>query len=160
MLIDSVLWSAAELLETKFCRTTDCQERRSFWNLYQGTIRIWNVYNRITGFVDVVRCREFQITRKHDVYNYLGFRSMDKVYKPSDSDRSTMLDRIETCSFYLWPPLWSRGQNSWLQIQRSGFDSQRYKIFWEVVCLERSPLSLVSKIEELLEKKKSGGSGL
>jgi hypothetical protein len=27
------------------------------------------------------------------------------------------------------PPLWSSGQSSWLQIQRSGFDSRRYQIF-------------------------------
>jgi hypothetical protein len=26
------------------------------------------------------------------------------------------------------PPLWSSGQSSWLQIQRSGFDSRRYRI--------------------------------
>jgi hypothetical protein len=51
-------------------------------------------------------------------------------------------------------PLWSSGQNSWLQIQRSGFDSRRYQSFWEVVGLERGPLSLVSTIEDLLEKKK------
>jgi hypothetical protein len=43
-----------------------------------------------------------------------------------------------------------------LQIQRPGFDSQRYQIFWEVVGLERGPLSLVSAIEELLERKSSG----
>jgi hypothetical protein len=49
--------------------------------------------------------------------------------------------------------------SSWLQIQRSGFDSRRYQIFWEVVSLERGPLSLVSTIEELLERK-SSGSGL
>jgi hypothetical protein len=47
----------------------------------------------------------------------------------------------------------------WLQIQRSGFDSRRYQIFWEVVGLERDPLSLVSTIEELLERI-SSGSGL
>jgi hypothetical protein len=57
------------------------------------------------------------------------------------------------------PPPWSSGQSSWLQIQRSEFDSRRYQIFWEVVCLERGPLSLVSTIEELLERKNSG-SGL
>jgi hypothetical protein len=57
-----------------------------------------------------------------------------------------------------WLPLWSCGQNSWLQIQTTGFDSQRYYIFW-VVGLERGPLSLVSKIEELLGWKISG-SGL
>jgi hypothetical protein len=57
------------------------------------------------------------------------------------------------------PPLWSSSKSSWLQIQMSGFDSRRFKIFWEVVVLERCPLSLVSTIEELLGKK-SSGSGL
>jgi hypothetical protein len=56
------------------------------------------------------------------------------------------------------PPLWSRGQSSWLQIQSSGFDSRRYLILWEVG-LERDPLSLVSTIEELNERT-SNGSGL
>jgi hypothetical protein len=37
------------------------------------------------------------------------------------------------------PSLWSRGQSSWLQIQRSGLDSRRQQIFWEVVGLERGP---------------------
>jgi hypothetical protein len=44
-------------------------------------------------------------------------------------------------------------------IQRPGFDSQRYQIFQEVVGLEWGPLSLVSTIEELLERK-SGDSSL
>jgi hypothetical protein len=57
------------------------------------------------------------------------------------------------------PPPWSSVQSSWLQIQRSGFDSRCYQIFCEVVGLERGPLSLVSAIEELLERKGSG-SGL
>jgi hypothetical protein len=57
------------------------------------------------------------------------------------------------------PHLWSSGQSSWLQIQRSGFDSQRYHIFWEVVGMERGTLSFVSTIEEPLERK-SSGSGL
>jgi hypothetical protein len=51
------------------------------------------------------------------------------------------------------PPLWSSCQSSWLQIQRSGVNSRRYLIFWEVVGLERGPLSLVSTIEELLGRK-------
>jgi hypothetical protein len=46
---------------------------------------------------------------------------------------------------------------SCLQIQRSGFDSRHYQIFWEVG-LERGPLSLVSTTEELLERKSSGFS--
>jgi hypothetical protein len=56
-------------------------------------------------------------------------------------------------------PLWPSGQSSWLQIQRPEFDSLRYHIFRGVVCLERGPLSPVSTIEELLERK-SSGSGL
>jgi hypothetical protein len=55
-----------------------------------------------------------------------------------------------------WPLLWSIGQSSWLQIQKSGFDSWRYQIFWEVVVLKRRPLSLVSTIGELLGRKSSG----
>jgi hypothetical protein len=54
---------------------------------------------------------------------------------------------------------WSSGQSSRLQIQRSGFDSRRYQIFWEVVGLERGPLRFVNTIEELLGRK-SSGSGL
>jgi hypothetical protein len=46
-----------------------------------------------------------------------------------------------------WPPLWSSGQSSW----GLGFDSRRYQIFWEVVGLERGPLSLMRIIEKLLE---------
>jgi hypothetical protein len=54
------------------------------------------------------------------------------------------------------PSLWYSGQGSWLQIQRSGFDSRLYQIFWEVVGLERCSLSLVSTTEELLAIKGSG----
>jgi hypothetical protein len=52
---------------------------------------------------------------------------------------------------YNWPPLWSSGQSPWLQIQRSGFDSERYQISWEVEGFERGLLSLVSAVEELTE---------
>jgi hypothetical protein len=64
----------------------------------------------------------------------------------------TQLNRVR-------PPLWSCDQSSWLQIQRSEFDSRRYQISWEVVGLERGPLSPVSTIEELLRRNNSG-SGL
>jgi hypothetical protein len=59
---------------------------------------------------------------------------------------------IDIAVAFIGPPLWSSGQSSRLQIQRSGFDSLRYQIFWEVVGL---PLSLVSTIEEPLERKRS-----
>jgi hypothetical protein len=48
------------------------------------------------------------------------------------------------------------GPSSWLQLRKPGFDSRRYQIFWEVMGLERGPLSLVSTIEELLGTKNSG----
>jgi hypothetical protein len=50
------------------------------------------------------------------------------------------------------PPLWSSGQSSRLQIQRYRV---QFPIFWEVVGLERSPLSVVSTIEELIVRKSS-----
>jgi hypothetical protein len=53
------------------------------------------------------------------------------------------------------PPLWSSCQSSWLQIQKLGFDSRHYQIFWEVVGLERGPFSLVSSTEEILAWKSS-----
>jgi hypothetical protein len=51
-------------------------------------------------------------------------------------------------------PLRPSGHSFYLQIQRPGLDSRRYQIFWEVVGLARGPLSLVSTVEGLLEKKK------
>jgi hypothetical protein len=54
--------------------------------------------------------------------------------------------------------LWSSGQSSWLQIQRSRFDYRHYQSFWEVVSLEWGPLSLVSTNGELLERKSSCSS--
>jgi hypothetical protein len=57
-----------------------------------------------------------------------------------------------------WLPLWSSGQSSWLQIQRSRFDSRHYQIFWEVVDLEWGQLSLVSTNEELLWRESSSSS--
>jgi hypothetical protein len=50
-----------------------------------------------------------------------------------------------------WPPLWSSGQSSWIQIRRPGFDSRHYQK--KVVGLERGALSLVSTTEELLDRK-------
>jgi hypothetical protein len=53
------------------------------------------------------------------------------------------------------PPLWSSGQSSWLQILWSRIRFPALQIFWEVVCVERGPLSLVRIIDELLEWKSS-----
>jgi hypothetical protein len=78
-----------------------------------------------------------------------GLSSMENVRRP------------RSCTYSLTrQPLWSSGKSSWLRTQSSGFDTRRYKIFWEVVGLERgTTLGLVSTTEELLEIK-SRGSGL
>jgi hypothetical protein len=71
------------------------------------------------------------------------------------------VQRFRSHEYLVGPPLWSSGQRSWLQNQRPGFDFRRYQIFWEVVGLERGPLSLVSTIEKLqVLESKSSGSGL
>jgi hypothetical protein len=44
-----------------------------------------------------------------------------------------------------WPPLWYSGQSSWQQIQRSGFNSQSYHIFWELEVLEDRVYGLLVK---------------
>jgi hypothetical protein len=51
------------------------------------------------------------------------------------------------------PPLWSGGQSSWLQIQRSEFDSRSYQIFWEVVILERVHSASWVQLRNCLEEK-------
>jgi hypothetical protein len=51
------------------------------------------------------------------------------------------------------PPLLSSSQSFWLQFIGLSSIPIRYQIFWEVVGLEWGPLSLVSTIEELLERK-------
>jgi hypothetical protein len=68
----------------------------------------------------------------------------------------TLIATIFMSHFVLRPPLWSNGQGSWQQIQRCRFDSRRCQIFYEIVGLEWDPLSLVSTIEKLLERKSSG----
>jgi hypothetical protein len=83
------------------------------------------------------------------------------TFNISSSCRAPSLMRGRVCNLQCNHSLIDRlrGQSSWLQIQRSGYCSRRYQIFSEVVGLERGPLSLVSTIEQLLERE-SSGSGL
>jgi hypothetical protein len=50
---------------------------------------------------------------------------------------------------YNWPPLWSSGQSSWLQIQRSRLRFQGTTRQKKIVGLERGPLSLVSTTDRM-----------
>jgi hypothetical protein len=63
---------------------------------------------------------------------------LDNVHRP-------VLKNKRDLFVFLWPPLWPSGQSSWLLIQRSRI--------WEVVGLERGPLSLLRITEELLGRK-------
>jgi hypothetical protein len=76
-----------------------------------------------------------------------------------DLKAKVWLEGLAQLKSLVGPRLWSSGQSSWQQTQRFRFNSRRYQIFWEVVGLERGPLSLVSTTEELLEKE-SSNSGL
>jgi hypothetical protein len=111
------------------------------------------------------------------ILKHLTFLMMDKFQKPNNSElKFIFLHNIMSRIFpsrrswlqngdvlcFLWgtnwidiyyveesrPPLWSSGQSSWLQMQRSGFVSRRYQIFWEAVGLERGPFSLVSTVKD------------
>jgi hypothetical protein len=78
------------------------------------------------------------------------FFNLNKKMEREPNFRASFNQRIK---LKFRPPLWFSGQSSWLQIQRSGFDSRRYQIFCEVV-----GLSLVSITEELLQRISSGSS--
>jgi hypothetical protein len=110
-------------------------------------------------YVDEIWCKFFK--RKVLLIDNPVYTEFEDQDNNSSHVCNYKLTQISSEAFkaHRWPPLWSSGQSSWLQIQRSGFDSRRYQIFREVVDLERGPLSLVSTTEELLGRK-SSGSGL
>jgi hypothetical protein len=116
--------------------------------LVSGTLRGVNIeITRMTGRYEWVRCvysTQQTLASSLRTYKYAHYQGTRNTHS---------IPRVWT-----WPCS-SSGQSSWLQIQRSRFDSRRYKIFWEVVGMERGPLSLVSTIEELLGRNNSG-SGL
>jgi hypothetical protein len=70
--------------------------------------------------------------------------------------RNTAAKDTNLVNFNVFTIMWSSGQSSWLQIQRSRV---RFQIFWKVVGLEWCPLSLVSTTEKL-PGRNSSSSGL
>jgi hypothetical protein len=107
-------------------------------------------------------------TRKHNVtdlfpkrcvFLYLKFRTMDKVQKSSNSERYTPSSESFRLYFKFFHLLTgqvpnSTEQNHVLEPNSRSAGEKNFPPF-----LERSPLSLVSTIEELLERA-SSGSGL
>jgi hypothetical protein len=48
------------------------------------------------------------------------------LYLPQRQISLYLYHLFSFCLLFFRPPLWSSGQSSWLQIQRSGVDSRRY----------------------------------
>jgi hypothetical protein len=123
---------------------------RLFFFVHQRIIsavkRVQSVSDRMSYIVLRGRWCHIVVLNVHAPIEVKIFETKDSRFPPNI---------LNKCKNYL-PPQWSSGQSSWLQIQRSGFSSWRYQIFWEAVGLERGPLST---IEELLGRK-SRGSGL
>jgi hypothetical protein len=49
------------------------------------------------------------------------------ISKPRKQTSVKQGSKFASCSESVWPPLWSSGQSSWLQIRRPGFDSRHYQ---------------------------------
>jgi hypothetical protein len=109
-----------------------------------------------TQLLNKVVCFSLHLQGKHGRHSPLLSNNLKPVFEKTEQN---VCKHFYKYYINILPPLWSSVQSFWLQIQRPGFGSRRYQIFWEVVGLERGPLSLVSKTEELLGRK-SSGSGL
>jgi hypothetical protein len=102
-----------------------------------------------TVLISVLNWSEIQETAKFTiaaVSNCMGAKCSRQLVWTWRKLYSPCVNSVRT------PGLWSSGQSSWLQIRRPEFDSRHYQKK-KVVGLERSPLSLVSTTEELLDRK-------
>jgi hypothetical protein len=89
---------------------------------------------------------------------FLGRRFYRVLSNPLFTSWSRSSNNTFSFNVILLPLFWKASMVT-VPVYRSrnpGFDSRRYQIFWEVVGLERGPVSLVRITEELLEWKSSG----
>jgi hypothetical protein len=110
---------------------------RSFRGIFYS---VNEIVGSVIGFMNFFHCVEFFITRKQG-FRFHGWGGSHILFW-------VLYEELTTASV-------SSGQRYWLQIHRSRFDSRRCQTFWELLALERDPLSLVSTIEVLLERKGS-----
>jgi hypothetical protein len=98
-------------------------------------------------------CRKYCVrTVRYTLHTFLKIIGTFLVNYRCYIESNFLVTRKLYCKSLIRPPLWSSGQNSWLQIRRTGFDSRHYQKK-KVVGLERGALSLVSTTEELLDRK-------
>jgi hypothetical protein len=125
--------SASEPLKTSECHYG---ERLHFPVFHEFSFRF--VHNG-AGFIDRTAVKEHKLYLMGGQFNFSVRISSRRTKK--NSSLYKMGDRL--CGLVVWVP----GYRSW----SPGFHSWRYKVFWEVVGLERGSLSLVRIIEELLQ---------
>jgi hypothetical protein len=69
---------------------------------------------------------------KFSFYEWRSSNEMEAAVSCANKYKlSKKLIKLDSVYLQERPPLWYSGQSSWLQIQRSGFDSRRYQIFSE-----------------------------
>jgi hypothetical protein len=119
----------------------------------------------LVGCDAVKTCRILQAFGRNTCFHLHGrtlSRAREMLYtyisQVIGSEWERKILKIKKNSVPIRLPLWSSGQSSWLQIPRSRVWFPTL-ISWEVVGLERGPISLASTIEELL-KRKGSSSGL
>jgi hypothetical protein len=161
-LTNSLFWigtSTAVLERACICFCILVNIRVSLFGLQVSCCKHWldlqqQIWNEILS-TDYVLPVAFNLERipRLVVHLPLLYRSMNSVHLRLFALMPQLMQNKQT----QW--LESASETSWLQIQRSEFDSRRYQIFGQVVVLERGPLSLVSTTEEPLQRK-SSGSGL
>jgi hypothetical protein len=143
-------------------RGSCCVRKRNTVSRQSGRVeQRWRDYprSRLCDAKSVLLSQKCEATWKHAFWatNCTTHKCLHKL--KSIRTHNEQINRMRYLDFRFvisGPPLWSSSHSSWLQIQRSEFDSRRCRIFWEVVGLERSPLGLVNTIEKLLERKNSG----
>jgi hypothetical protein len=112
------------------------------------------MFNSFLDSVAALIFRAVLVNRQHVSQNFCLLRGSVVVkelcYKPEGRGFETRWGELNFLIHLILPA--ARGPG----LYSAGFDIRRYQIFWESVGLEMGPLSLVSTIEELLGRKRSG----
>jgi hypothetical protein len=86
------------------------------------TVVTWPVTALTATYMTVVTWKVTALTATFSV-----FHKPILVMRRNNTDALWMTISINKSFYISWPPLWSSGQSSWLQIRRLGFDSRHYQ---------------------------------